>query len=447
MTTSIMNTAQSGLQAAQAGLLVTSQNIAGSSVEGFSRRNATAIVSGLAPNSSVLAGTSFSVDGFTRYYSQLLETQRRAQQGKTSYFQTLVNSTEMLDALMADQSNSLALAVSEFFNAAGTLVSDPSSVAYRSNLTAKSGVVAQRLVSLADSLRVIQQDSVLSFSGTLQTASNVANRLAQVNVKILEGTSPGNFTPSADYLDERDRLLMQLQTLIGGQSVMNSDGTASHYIQGTPIVERSQASVISAVVSKDSVGDITVRFGTGISTALSITAFDGGEAGAFAKIVNDFLPELSRRLNDFAIDLVQKVNDISPNAIFAFANDGEIVTDPSTKPGVRASEFISVAPSDVSLYTITSAQATALEALRPDFADPIASLISYVGSQISSWVGESQGNTSLMNILNDRRESIAGVNLDEEAANMIKFQQLYAASSKLIQSGNQMFETLLAMMR
>jgi flagellar hook-associated protein 1 FlgK len=50
-----------------------------------------------------------------------------------------------------------------------------------------------------------------------------------------------------------------------------------------------------------------------------------------------------------------------------------------------------------------------------------------------------------MKALNDRRETISGVNLDEEAANMVKFQQLYSASSKIIQTGNQLFETLLAM--
>ena len=37
------------------------------------------------------------------------------------------------------------------------------------------------------------------------------------------------------------------------------------------------------------------------------------------------------------------------------------------------------------------------------------------------------------------------MNLDEEAANMVKFQQLYAASSKIIQTGNEMFQTLLSM--
>jgi flagellar hook-associated protein 1 FlgK len=38
------------------------------------------------------------------------------------------------------------------------------------------------------------------------------------------------------------------------------------------------------------------------------------------------------------------------------------------------------------------------------------------------------------------------VNLDEEAANLVKYQQLYNASSKLMQTGKQMFDTLLGML-
>jgi flagellar hook-associated protein 1 FlgK len=46
----------------------------------------------------------------------------------------------------------------------------------------------------------------------------------------------------------------------------------------------------------------------------------------------------------------------------------------------------------------------------------------------------------------DQKEAISGVNLDEEAANLVKYQQLYNASSKLLQAGRQMFDTLLSML-
>ena len=55
-------------------------------------------------------------------------------------------------------------------------------------------------------------------------------------------------------------------------------------------------------------------------------------------------------------------------------------------------------------------------------------------------------NETLQQSLEDQKNSISGVNLDEEAANLVKYQQLYNASSKLIQTGQQMFDMLLSML-
>ena len=42
----------------------------------------------------------------------------------------------------------------------------------------------------------------------------------------------------------------------------------------------------------------------------------------------------------------------------------------------------------------------------------------------------------------ESRESLAGVNLDEEAASLIRFQQSYQASARLVQTANELFETI-----
>ena len=48
---------------------------------------------------------------------------------------------------------------------------------------------------------------------------------------------------------------------------------------------------------------------------------------------------------------------------------------------------------------------------------------------------------------NERRESLSGVNLDEEAANLIRFQQSYAAAARIITTAKEIFETILAAAR
>ena len=42
-----------------------------------------------------------------------------------------------------------------------------------------------------------------------------------------------------------------------------------------------------------------------------------------------------------------------------------------------------------------------------------------------------------------KADQIAGVNLDEEAANLIRFQQSYQASARMIQTANQLFDAIL----
>ncbi len=494
MTSSIMSTAQSGLQAAQAGLLVTSQNITGSSVEGYSRRDASTVINRLAPNAVGVFGTGFSVEGFTRDYSRLLENQRLTQQGKTSYYDTLVQATELLDKVIADESNSLAIAISEFFDAAGQMVGAPESIAYRSNLTHKADLVSQRFIGLAETVNQVDKDARTALRSTLERVNTLTEKLALLNGKLKEGSNIGNIEPSADYLDERDKTLMDLQRLVGGQVLINSDSTASFYLNGVPIVEGDIANRFLTTSIDGDMDNLRVQFTTYrtltepavekrnlnfTTRSISTDFISGGEAGAFIKLIRDFVPETSRRIDAVAIGLLKTVNSVSPNPIFGFRVDtGEIVSNPVNDefvrsiPTVRANDdvyvirdqldprgstynssiaqlrsanFISIAPQDASDYLIESDDVYNIESLRSIFSDPVADIVSKVGNSIATWVNDSKANQSVMQVLNDRRETISGVNLDEEAANMVKFQQLYSASSKMIQTGNQMFETLLSM--
>ena len=492
---SIISTAQSGLRIAQAGLLVTSQNVSGASVDGFSRRDANAVVNGLAGNSRQLNGTSFSIEGFTRDYSRLLESQRLAQQGKTSYSETLVQATELLDVVVADENNSLAAAISKFFDAAGQMVASPDSIAYRTGLTHTAEVVVQRIIGTAESIRQVDEDSRLALRGKLTEVNQVSEKLAMINVKIMAGTSTGNFTPSADLLDERDRLLMSIQKLVGGQSVINANQTATHYLQGIPLVEEEFSHEFITTNLEGSVDQIQLRYRSynndmptpnvdrqrNTTTPVIATSFiSGGEVGGYLTVIRDFLPDLNRRLDAVSIGLVKTVNDISSTPIFGFrVASGEIVTDSERDlylkdaPDVNSAldiyqirdmlnpasgeytnsltyllskNLMSLAPHNANEWDISADEVYAIEALRSTFSDPIADIISTVGNSIATWLNDDSANKSVMQVLNDRRESVSGVNLDEEAANMVKFQQLYAASSKIIQTGNQMFDTLLAML-
>jgi flagellar hook-associated protein FlgK len=119
---------------------------------------------------------------------------------------------------------------------------------------------------------------------------------------------------------------------------------------------------------------------------------------------------------------------------------------------LTAANFISVAPSDPNAYMngtssiISSNAANVVSQMSGVFAETVANLTSDVGNHVATALNTQKSDTAVMNNLTSQFNSISGVNLDEEAANLLKYQQLYAASSKVLQTGNQMFSALLAIM-
>ena len=615
---SINESASAALRIAQAGILVTSQNVAGTAVEGFSRRSASTVMDALAPNSLMLNGSSFAVEGFTREYSSLVGAQLLNQQAKSSNSQTLTQYVSTIDSVIADKSAGLSSAITDFFNTMGKYAADPSNKALASAITGSANVVAQRMTGITTLVSQLKSDSSTGLNDTVRQINTYLPALAAVNQQIIEANSPGNSAPSADLLDERDRLLTNLQKLIGGQSLINSDGTATQLVNGLPLVERGLANAVS--VNGDDISlSVSFKQSNGnITSTQTIQTVDGGQAGALLTLKNDFIPKLEQRLNTAAIALVKVANetivdndDLSdPIAIFGFKvgsntyssftdsdlpvsipsfdidsevdvknlynslgstalnetatvtfkamTSGQTVTiagltftagssgataaqvasaysslssgDTSTEintsknlgvssggtfssgtvsswtsgspsnglvsftsttssqnitnltvsgsagsdvPTIStwregfsgnsvyianrliAENFVSIAPTDPLAYynsgntldpKIGSNEANSAQLKSSYLGNIVADLVTDVGVQVATWKNTQKANDTVLANLKDQRDQLSGVNLDEEAANLLKYQQLYSASTKILQTGNQMFNTLLAIM-
>jgi flagellar hook-associated protein FlgK len=108
--------------------------------------------------------------------------------------------------------------------------------------------------------------------------------------------------------------------------------------------------------------------------------------------------------------------------------------------------MISYGPEAALNFTVDAVAANRIEQLRSKFSNPLSLITSDIASTVSSWKNLDKVNQVVGKQLADRRESISGINLDEEAANLVKFQQMYGAASKVMQTANQMFNLLLNML-
>ena len=70
-----------------------------------------------------------------------------------------------------------------------------------------------------------------------------------------------------------------------------------------------------------------------------------------------------------------------------------------------------------------------------------------VGLYVSGTDIQHQAQTNVLQQVTNRIESLSGVNLDEEAANLLKYQQAYQASAQIIQAAQKMFTTMMGALR
>ena len=82
-----------------------------------------------------------------------------------------------------------------------------------------------------------------------------------------------------------------------------------------------------------------------------------------------------------------------------------------------------------------------------NFENAYGSLIEEVGTKTAQAQVSRSASESLLLQTQANRDSVSGVNLDEEAANLIRYEQAYNASAQIINVARQLFDTLLATLR
>ena len=134
--------------------------------------------------------------------------------------------------------------------------------------------------------------------------------------------------------------------------------------------------------------------------------------------------------------------------------DGWSITLQGTpKDGDTVSIGNALDPQYGDIYTRDAGNATALMNLRDvkmfdkaTLSDGYAGLMAQVGTRAQSALYAADLSSSIANNLESDRTAVSGVNLDEEAAKLIQYQQAYQASAKMLQIAQNIFDNLIQTM-
>jgi flagellar hook-associated protein 1 FlgK len=309
---SIFSVGISGLNAAQAGMLTTSHNIANASTTGYNRQQ---IVQGT--NTPMFSGAGFvgqgtNVETVRRIYDQFLGRQVLSAETGAAEMDTYRAQISQIDNLLADPSAGLSPALATFFKGVQDVAANPASIPGRQSLLSAAQALTARFQALDQRLMEIRDGTNQQISGQVTQINTYSSQLADINQRIILAQASGANQSPNDLLDQRDQMLKDLNTLVRVSTVVQGDGSFNVFIgNGQPLVVGNQASQLKAVQAPDDPERITVAMvGVGVTVlTLPESQVTGGSLGGLLSFRSQTLDATQNALGRVALTLAQNFND------------------------------------------------------------------------------------------------------------------------------------------
>ena len=433
----------SGLKAYQVALNTVSENIANSGTVGYSRRStSTAEVAAASPNSAI-NGLGSVVTGIVRAGDFYATAQVRTSGSDLAKTETSVTWLDRIETAL--DGNQLSTRLSDFFTAATTLAADPTSLGARASMLEAASGAANAFSSTGAALDQVQID----LSGTAQSSVSSLNSAAATLARINDGISrstPGT-SGAAALLDQRDQVLEQMSALTDidvhfdslGRATVRGGGTA-----GPVLVDAGQAATV--VYASNAAGAVTFNVLNGAS--MQTLAPSGGALAGVADSMQRVV-DAKAQLQAVAKDFADGVNTVQTNGRDLDGNPGQAMfalgTGGTAQMTMALGDPHDIAAAAVGGGTRDNTNLMALAQLRTSagYENRIVDMTTANAATLAQRKAVAGAQSTIHDNAVAARDSASGVNLDNEAVDLMRFQQAYAATGRVIQAARETIQTIL----
>ncbi len=466
----LLSIGQTALLTQQKAIDITGNNIANVNTPGYSRQRLT-----IKQNSPVRVDNQTMSTGVTtdisiqRFYDKFLGAQLTGENENLGRWEAQKQALEKVELMFDDSGgNGLSNAMSEFFNSWQDLANNPSGVAERSSLVSAGQYLATTFNTVYTNLGKLKNDIDIHVSNIVGDVNDMADRIAELNRKITQVEVTGH--NANDFRDERDQLVFELSKLIDIQSFEDGNGNINVMVgNGKPLVD---GGVTWDLSTADNGGVQDVFWEASDGTAVNITSqLTGGELRGWITARDDLIDGYLDQLDTLANTIRTSVNALhaDPNGIDLNGNGGldfftgtgavNIAVNPSIAAdtdliAAAASAFYLGTPANEGLpggntiaIGIANLQSAATMAGSSTFDEYYSSLVGRVGADVQAADFNETHQSTMVQNLEQYRQEVSGVSLDEEMVKLIQFQQAYNAAAKLITTADDMMDALMGMVR
>lgn len=248
---SIINSAMSGLSAAQAALSTTSNNISNYTVAGYSRQTAI-----LSQSNSTLQGNSYYGNGVTlsgvqREYDEFITAQLRGSSANYSAVNTQYNQISNIDDLLSTSTTSLSTSIQSFFTNVQNVVSNANDPSARQSMLSYAQGLVNQFQTTAQYLNNMQNSVNTDIASNVNQINTFTSQIADLNSQIAKLTTGGGAAPN-NLLDQRDQLVNSLNNVVG-VNVSQQDGSYIVSMGSVTLVNgKNSTSLVAMPSSSDS---------------------------------------------------------------------------------------------------------------------------------------------------------------------------------------------------
>jgi flagellar hook-associated protein 1 FlgK len=439
----MLNIGASGVRAYQSALTTVSENIANAGTTGYARRT-TGLQEIAAPSGAIqrqsVSGNGVMVTGTVRQADELRSADVRASATDLAKSETSITWLTGIQSAMTG--SQLGDRLTDFFNSATTVASDPTASAPRTAMLGAASAVAGAFTQTGKALDAVNAD----LDTTAETAVSQLNGLAATLAKVNDGisrTAPGT-SSAAQLLDQRDQVLDQMSAITDTSVSFDAAGRASVKLgnaTGPVLVAGSDAGAVTYLRSDS--GNVSFalhRSGTVTGYVPSGGALAGIVDGA-ARIADakTQLTAVAKSFTDGVNAVQAQGRDLDANAGAAmFSATGTSVSLTLSDPRGIAAAAVGGGPRD-------NSNLTALATLRTSgaFEANTTQITANNAATLASRKQVADAQTSIHDGAVAARDAVSGVNLDTEAVDLMRFQQAYSASSRVIQVARETLQSIL----
>ncbi|TNE32280.1 flagellar hook-associated protein FlgK [bacterium] len=471
---STLEIGKTALLAQRYGLEVVSNNISNANTEGYSRKRADLKTTDSKYDQGNFIGTGVIADKLKSFREEFFDKEIRNSITRNSGYESDQEVLKKIEGVLGEPSETgLNNLISDFFISWDELSSNPDKAAYRQKVISSAKSMTDKFHQLAEGF----EEARLDVLGKLKNNVDEVNKLSQ-NIADLNGKIGNNHNAAKEgdlnMADQRELLVEKLAEFGKVNVNQNDDGTINVFLNGTNLVTAETSNTIKIVeTTNGATNERTISLYSTDKQGNAIHKINPGN-GKLESQMNHYNETLDKDDTSGNFSIAKSINElakeISANVNMASVTGYGLNDTGATPPG---RSFFIPYPADADALSINvnpiiendvnnlPVSSIAGESGNNQISIQIASmaddinfinnrtpgeyytdLLSKAGNMLSDSQTGLKNSTMVLDQMKNQRDTVIGVNLDEEAVNLIKFQRSFEAASRVVNMADEVLGTI-----